>query len=458
VPYAHPGCQPGTTHTSQKRGISPRTDDTQCPNPSHNTSHTIRNTEHTIEYSGAQADLVRGADQEVERTQSRRTGPRAWLRAARWLIAAGHHRRANATTLKIAEDLAHRMDYTTGHVLYGLDDMVARLGISRASIARHVGYLRELGALAWVQHGNRTNMLAKLGLKGYKGTATVYAAVIPPVYDHAMGHTIVGSGYTARIVIDQRGQQPRIPAQARRSPVDNPPVENPASAGRETPSLTWLRKESQVQVDGGFNYTEQARPPKARPRHHSSSINGRPRTASDVANAMKTVRLVRALVNWTQSVPLRRLEYVLRPWTDRGWDACRIADELHGLCSGMRWKPKRPDAFIRAQIAKDTAWEQQQAQLAAEQAQAVAWKDSTEYRNRMSLAALFGSTPQQPAEEPERTDEDRQRARMDWNNWPQVLDHFEEDGVDALDLYGDALIAYALRQGARTRRNDHTYL
>lgn len=394
----------------------------------------------TFDYSAGQVP-VRGAAQEVAHTQSRRTGPRRWLRAVAWLIAAGLHGRANATTLKVAEDLATRMDYDTGHVLYRLDEMVARTGISRASITRHVKYLRELGALAWVQHGSRTNRLRTLGLKGYAGTATVYAAVIPAAYDDAMGHTIVGSGYTARIVIDQHGQQPSVPAQTTGEPVDNPAVDNSSSTGLETPSLTWLREESQVQVVGGSNYTSHARQAKTRIPHQSSNIDGRRRTAADVEKASRVVRLVRALVNWTQSVPLRRLEYVLRPWTDRGWDAFRIADELNGMCAGVRWKPARPDAFIRARITADT---RQQEQLA----QAVAWEDSTAARDLASLADLFG--PATPETEPERTDEDRQRARLyGWEQWEEVAAHLAEDQDDAIDLYGVDLCKFAIGQQAR---------
>lgn len=194
---------------------------------------------------------------------------------------------------------------------------------------------------------------------------------------------------------------------------------------------------------GGFNYTEQARPPKTRIPHQSSSINGRRRTAADVEKAGKTVRLVRALVNWTQTVPLRRLEFVLRPWTDRGWDALRIADELNGMCAGVRWKPKNPVAFIRARIAQDTAHQE-------ELAQAVAWEDSTAYREMAALRALLAPAATEP--EPERTDDDRRRARMDWNNWPAVLDHLAEDELDALDLYGKRFVDFAIEQGARLDR------
>lgn len=421
MPYAHPSCQLGRPTPGDSRLISPRTDDTQCP------PHT----------------LVRGtASQHIDHTASRRSGPRRWLKAVQWLIAAGLHPKANQTTMRIAEDLAARMDYDTGHVLYGLTDMISRTGISRAQIARHISYLRELGALAWVQHGTRTNLLAAMGLKGYKGTATVYAAVIPATYDRAMSHRIIGAGYTARIVIDQRGQQQ--PTQGhdapQTNPVDtpsNPPVDNSALEGRETPSLTWLREESQVQVESGFNYTSQARQAKNPISHQSTSINGRRRTAADVRKAAQTVRLVRAFVNWTQTVSLRRLEYVLRPWTDRGWDAMRITDELTGLCSGMRWKPKQPAAFIRAHISKDTA----QQQLLQNQQQAAAPMDNTEWAQWIALKNALTTS------EPERTDDDRDYARIaGWQQLHEVADHYADDPDDALDLYGLRLCQVAISQ------------
>jgi hypothetical protein len=301
-----------------------------------------------------------------------------------WLIAAGLHPRANATTQRVADDLADRMDYTTGHVRYCLDEMVARLGISRASIKRHIGYLRELGALAWVQHGTRTNIRPLMGLKGYAATATIYAAVIPASYDHAMGHTIIGSGYTARIVIDQRNQVV-IPAQSRK-PVDNPPVDNSALEGREPPSLTWVKEEGKLKMVGGSNYTSQARSPKPRIPHQSSQINGRRRVATDVQKASKTIRLVRALVTWTQTVPLRRLEYVLRPWTDQDQDAYQIAADLNGMCSGMRWRPTNPVAFIQARLTAD-AEHQQEMQAAQEAADRWEQENPVEGAFQGSIAA-----------------------------------------------------------------------
>ncbi|MFE6126694.1 cell wall protein [Streptomyces sp. NPDC056437] len=254
-----------------------------------------------------------------------------------WLIAAGHHPRATATTLRVAEDLANRMDYDTGHVRYCMQETAARLGIDKSTVKRHVAILRELGALAWVVHGTKTNIRRALGLGGYAGTATVYAAVIPAVYDHAMGHRIIGTGYEARIVIHQR-------------PVDN----SPADKACAPPSLTVVKEVGQVQVDGGFKDTPRkgaVRSTASTPRPQNekrSNDQGARRTAAQVARGIWITRQVRARVNWTQTERLRRLEYVLRPWTDAGMDADSITAELHSWM--LTWRPQRPADYIRTRL------------------------------------------------------------------------------------------------------------
>lgn len=410
--HATPSCQLDASDSPHSRGKSP------LPNVDESTP----------------SALVYGIAQELEHTASRWSQPRKWRKAITWLIGAGLHPRANATTQRIADDLADRMDYTTGHVRYGLLAMAERLGIDKATVKRHVKYLRELGALAWDVHGSLTNVRPFNDQPGYAATATVYAAVIPPAYDHAMGHTIIGTGYRARIVIDQRGQTP--------DPVDtagNSPVDNPAPERLAPPSLTWLRKESQVDLVGGFNYTEQARPPKARIPQQTTLINGRRRTALDVQKASNETRIVRALVNWTQPVPLRKLEHVLRPWTDRGWDGLRIADELNGMCTGVRWRPKNPIAFIRARIAADTA----RTQLLAAQEAAMPAMANQEWAAWINLRNL---NEQAPA----RTQDDRDYAQqVGWSRWWEVADHYAEDRDDAIDLYGVRIVQFALAKAAR---------
>lgn len=300
-----------------------------------------------------------GTAQEIEHTTSRWSAPRKWLTAVRWLIDAGLHPKANATTQRVADDLAARMDYSTGHVRYCETEMVARTGISRANLYRHIGYLRQLGALAYVQHGSRRNVRAAMGLKGYAATATVYAAVIPAAFDHAMGHTVVGSGYGARIVIDMRGQT--YNETYNDGPVDTPgnsPVDNSGSKALETPSLTCVEEEGKLKVEGRKeNYTSQQTASRDRasiPGQRSNSNSGGSKSgrhALQVAEDIRIARQVRPLVNWTQRVPLRPLAYCLRPLIDRGLDAYGIAAYLNGLCTGERWRPRRPAAYIRTVLA-----------------------------------------------------------------------------------------------------------
>ncbi|MFM9373312.1 cell wall protein [Streptomyces sp. Da 82-17] len=296
---------------------------------------------------------MRGVCQEVHATKSRRSGPRRWRRAVVWLIAAGLHPRANATTLRVAEDLAARMDYDLGHVRYCLDETAARLGVSTATVKRHVKVLRELGALAWVVHGTRTNIRRALGLGGYAGTATVYAATIPAAYDHAMGHTIVGSGYEARIIVDQRK-----------------PVDNPGSETREPPSLALVEGEGQVQVVGGSNYTSgrgpsrSANSPSPTTNKRSSKKGSTGRSPLQVARDIQIARQVRPLVPWVQKAGLRQLGHALRPLIDRGLTTDVIVAELTSMC--MSWRPASPAAYLRAELARRQANDEQAAAVAAQ--------------------------------------------------------------------------------------------
>lgn len=465
MPQRTPPCQLGVPTPGDSRLISPRLADTECPHPTPDEHTSTTQFEQSIDYS---AVLVHGDHQEVAYTASRRSGPRRWLRAVGWLIAAGLHPRANATTQLVADDLAARMDYDTGHVRYQLDDMVDRLGIARASVARHIKCLRELGALAWVQHGSRANRMRQLGLKGYAGTATVYAAVIPAAFDDAMGHTIVGSGYTARIIVDFR----KRPA----NPVDtsgNPPVDNSGSEDRETPSLYLVEKEGQVQMGGGFTTTAARtrtdstpgqttnRSSRARTRSGGkkrATILGNTVTAAGMQLGAKLADAIRRRVPWTRKATHDELRWVCADMGEQQWtedQAVRFAVEAgHGHGAGFAWHPDRPHRIIAAELHAAAERQQQDQQIQDDLAQAVSWENSTAGRaaaERASLANLFAPAAEAP--EPERTNEDRLRARMDWNVWPEVIAHYEDDPDDALDLYGKRLVCFAIDQQARHERH-----
>ncbi|MEU5161226.1 cell wall protein [Streptomyces sp. NPDC020875] len=312
-------------------------------------------------------------------TRSRRAEPRAWLRSVVWLVGSGLHPKAGPATLVVARDLAARMDYRRGLVMYDLDGTVARTGLSRATVKRHVAVLRELGALAWWRHGSKRNL--HLPGRAYTATATIYAAVIPPVFDEAMGHRLTGHGYEARICgVTEAGRERAIAEAAAKTgkPVDNQVVDNSGPQGREPHSPGRYPRSPEAEVERGSKDTSRKRASRrtASPRPHksttSSSSNnggGPRRTAAQTWRSIWVTRQVRARVNWTQTAPLRRLDYVLRPFTDAGWDADMISAELHSWM--LTWRPARPAEYIRTRLARQAAAEHQAAELEA----AEGWND-----------------------------------------------------------------------------------
>lgn len=318
--------------------------------------------------------------QECEATGSRRAEPRAWLRSVAWLVEAGLHRRAGAATLAVARDLAGRMDYRLGFVLYDLEGTAARCGVSTATVKRHVRVLRELGALAWWRHGTKRNL--RLPGRSYAGTATIYAAVIPPVFDDAMGHRLTGVGYEGRVCgVTDAGRDHAVEAAGPNAhPADNPAADNRSSEGRAPHSPGFHHDVPKADVGGGLNYTSRERATSAtastprglnsssdrrgaggreraaRTNHNNSPRSSRSscspkRHAFQVARDIAIARQVRPLVGWTQREGLRRLAFALRPLIDRGLQAHDIAAELHGLA--LDWRPARPAAYITAALNRD---------------------------------------------------------------------------------------------------------
>lgn len=448
--YEAPACQLEHAQTPETRQKSCAEQGTQCPP--------------VAPWAAVVAD-----DMDVDTTASRHTGPRNWLRSVEWLIAAGLHPKANQTTLAVAQDLARRMDYSTGHVRYDLEGTATRLGIHRSNVARHAKYLRQLGALAWAQRGTRRNVRRLLGLPGYAATATVYAAVIPAAYDHAMGHCIGGTGYGSSIVRDYREMPDTRPQTTPGTPVDNAPsgpVDNSAKRSLATPSLTSADVVDQVQMVGGVtttaarsHKTPSTIPPTIQTQagtNKRATILGASITAAGMRLGDRLARTIRAHVPWTRHATHDQLRWVCADMGEQQWtddQAVRFAVEAgHQHAAGFTWQPDRPHRLIAAALRNPdtTAHEDQAPDAEFVTVHSVTWEDSTAGRaaaDQASLAALFTTIPAQQ----QYTDEDRLRARADWNNWPDVAHHYATDPDDALDLYGVRLCTYAIRQDSKTR-------
>ncbi|WP_327116286.1 cell wall protein [Streptomyces sp. NBC_01341] len=374
------------------------------------------------------------AAQEAASTSARRAQPRAWLPAVAWLVGAGLHPRAGGTTLAVARDLAARMDYRRGYVLYDLEGTAARCEVSTATVKRHVRVLRELGALAWHRHGTKKNL--RLPGRAYTATATIYAAVIPAAYDTAMGHRLDGTGYGARVlgVTDEGRMRATGAVRATSHPADgrHPGTVLPAPRAPHSPGPH--HDVPPADLDGGLNYTSRA---NRRTRRARSGGGPSLRSPWQVARDIRIARQVRPLVGWAQREGLRRLAFALRPLIDRGLEAHDIAAELIGMAVG--WSPARPAAYITAALARDRRTgtpRRPDKELTADPAAHQEWQQWLNARR---------------ADTPARTDDDRRHARLyAWDRWHEVATHYDQDPDDALDLYGTRLCAYAVKRAART--------
>ncbi|MER6116778.1 cell wall protein [Streptomyces sp. NPDC001743] len=359
-------------------------------------------------------------------TTARYAQPRAWLRAVEWLVEeAGLHPKAGEATLCVARDLAGRMDYIAGTVLYDLDGTAARCGLSRATVKRHVAYLRELGALVWARHGSRRNL--RLPGRPYAGTATIYAATIPYIYDRAHGHRIEGRGFGARVL--------GVPVPAGSTTAAG----RPGRRGREPQSLAARPHARTAEEEGKFTDTPRRR---ARARTISRPRNSTRRSPLQVAADIRIAAHVRPRIPWTQGEGLRRLAYALRPLIDQGLDAHDIAAELTSWW--LAWRPARPAAYITAQLRDRTATAPYDAPSADAHPHTTgptgnpAWQ--AWLRQRATATEL---------REPQRADDDRRHARLyGWDRWAKVADHYATDPDDALDLYGTRLCCYAVRRAS----------
>ena len=432
--------------------------------------------------------------QEVARTGSRHAQPRAWLRAVTWLVGAGLHPRSGSTTLAVAADLAARMDYTAGTVLYDMHGTARRLDVSVATVKRHVAYLRQLGALVWVRHGSRTNL--HLPGRKYTATATIYAAAIPPVFDRALGHRVAGTGYAARVVgvtdagreravqaaqerAEQRSADQRA-ARARRSrngatERPNPPAQPGGQLGDGTTGTAPARPANtprnfnqpgpaarcdegraphspgssggyeKAEVSGWFNYTSRERATCPTPTTSTTNTNTNAGRSGQATAASSSTRRRTNRPTGPRRHPMQvardiRIAAQVRPrvgWTQR--------EGLRRLAYALR--PLIDDGMEAADIAAElTSWWldwrparpaayiaaelRRRAQRDAEQATAIAPGDNAAWREYREQQHARQALEQLIASGRARTDDDRRQARTAAVYDPQQV-------IDHLEEHGE---------------------
>ncbi|MFJ3084902.1 cell wall protein [Streptomyces sp. NPDC086838] len=357
-----------------------------------------------------------------------------------WLVEEARlHPKAGEATLRVARDLARRMDYIEGTVLYDLDGTATRCALSRATVKRHVAYLRELGCLAWAHHGSRRNL--RLPGRAYAGTATVYVATIPYAYDRARGHRVGGRGFRARVV--------GVPG----PPAGNTEVGRPGCRGREPQSLDARSRTGAVEMRGRLKDTTPRR--GARARTTARAGGSARRSPMQVAADIRIAARVRPLVPWTQGEGLRRLAHALRPLIDEGLSTHDVAAELTSWW--LTWRPADPAAYITARL-RDRASASPYDDVSADGHPQTAHPQNAHPTTHPTAAPVGNPAWQAWLQqrrtatefgEDRRTDDDRRHARLySWDRWEDVAAHYATDPDDALDLYGTRLCAYAVKRAS----------
>ena len=262
-----------------------------------------------------------------------------------------------------------------------------------------------------------------------------------------MGHTVIGSGYEARIAIDQRGSKPGFEAP---EPVDNSQPET----GREPLSLTGVKEESQVQVVGGVTTTGKpvAKSSTTIPQQASSknrrkrtTILGATVTAAGAQLGDKLARALRNALPWLRRATHDEVRWVCADMGERGWtpqQALRFASEAAYVTrdAGHLWQPDRPHRILAAHLRH----REQQHLVEQRRAAGMAPLDNAGWE------AVWGTSNQpEPRVRPGEgyTDEDRRTCRAyGWQDFDMVAADYAADPDDAIDLYGTRLVFAALNQ------------
>ncbi|CAC36679.1 hypothetical protein PV411_38320 [Streptomyces sp. NRRL_B-16638] len=298
--------------------------------------------------------------QEIGTTASRRLRRGAdFLAAVQFMVGAGYHPKAGRTTVQLAEIFAKRMARSSeGHFPFSAEATARELGLKRRAVYNHARYLRELGLVAYVEHGSKRNVLrtrygsAWTREHGYRGTATLFAAVAPRMWDEALGRRIEGEGYTARQVgVTDAGRELAIAAavdkqRRMRSLRQTEPVDN---SGQCTPSVVVPQPRSSSSVGGGIKDRTRERACREKsPRHRAKGSTGW--SAARTAAAMREARCVQLHTWWTQGSCVRQLAHSLRPFFEAGWSWEEIAREL------ARWtvplRPRHVASYVSSEIRR----------------------------------------------------------------------------------------------------------
>ncbi|MFE7445892.1 hypothetical protein ACFU7X_36210, partial [Streptomyces chartreusis] len=220
-------------------------------------------------------------------------------------------------------------------------------------------YLRELGLIAYVEHGSKRNVLrTRHGANwtrehGYRGTATLFAALAPRVWDEAMGHRIRGHGYQARMVgITPAGRILKSAAalEHRREHADDQPTHPVDNSRPCTPSVRPPQPHTSGTADGEIKDRTRKRTHRQKKHRQHRAKGSTNWTAARTATAIQETQYIRLHTWWTQGTCLRQLAYALRPYFKAGWTWQETTRELTHWNVPLR--PRHVASYVTSEIRR----------------------------------------------------------------------------------------------------------
>ncbi|CAM5676810.1 putative protein OS=Streptomyces antimycoticus OX=68175 GN=SANT12839_101450 PE=4 SV=1 [Streptomyces antimycoticus] len=199
----------------------------------------------------------------------------------------------------------------------------------------HARYLRELGLIAYVEHGSKTNVLRTRRERGSPETDTAAPPPCSPPSPRACGTTRTGAASPG----------PATPRGSPGSPGPGPGASEPSKrpAGRRprprtscTPSVVVPKDHRQVQVVGSKNYTPRQRGATCPKTSRPTTTDRSPVSPTECALGITLTQRLQGEVWWLHRACPRRLAYALRPLITIGWTWQGLAAEAAHLASSRR--------------------------------------------------------------------------------------------------------------------------
>lgn len=292
-------CQLDASESGDSRGISPRSDVTQCPRRLH----------------------VVPAQQWLHTTTGRiATCPHSWMQAVHWVYGSGYYtpqratgpRAMNHTTLAIAQELSALKECRPS-----VGYLARKLKVSERTVQYHLGMLREAGLLVYRSKGTR--------LRGQGNQASVFERVIPLAFDEALGIRTTGEGVQRRPVgasMEHRKTLGKLARKAARR------VRRPR---RRTSSSDQSRcTPMQGGTSGGSSAGDTRVPPESKlASGHTKSPTPKkpkrkPRKLNKVGRRYQLARQLVQQVPWLQRASIPRIAWIIRHVADAGWTALEV--------------------------------------------------------------------------------------------------------------------------------------